>query len=157
MVKKIIIGVVTVIVVIVVLVTAETLITRNKTDSTKANQNQPSKQLTESAYSQKTKEQSRSELMEEKRRRMERMRRPRPRPERLMREGFEPWLVELKKAHQENDKEKIDQLIQKMEQHRESLKTISETRRKQMIESLRKREAIRTRPIEPKEQPTEQE
>jgi hypothetical protein len=46
---------------------------------------------------------------------------PRAARKRLMREGFDEWLTELTKAYQENDREKMGQLLQQMRQHRKRL------------------------------------
>jgi predicted O-methyltransferase YrrM len=46
----------------------------------------------------------------------------RPRRERPMRGGLDKWLNELTKAHQENNREKVGQLLEEMKQNRERMR-----------------------------------
>lgn len=132
--KKVAIGVVGAIVLVVVLVGAVNLITKSQEAGPKVEQNQ---------QGQVGQQRDRTTDMEAARRRIEDRRqerlRLRLRENGFMREGFDEWLNEVTAAYQEEDMEKMGQLLERMRQNRQKLRE----RRRAYME---RRRDLRNRP-----------
>ncbi|MHC4737894.1 MAG: hypothetical protein ACYS9Y_03215 [Planctomycetota bacterium] len=116
--NKVIIGAVGVVVLVIVLTAAIKLITTEKGGEPKAEQNHQ-EQAEPQLENKMTDSEVARRLMEE--RRQERLS-SRSREDSSSREGFDKWLKDIRTAYEQNDMEKMGQLLKEMQEIRERLR-----------------------------------
>ena len=132
MVKKIVLGVAVAVVLIVVMIAAKNLVAPERKGVSETEQKGSVKM-----------EESKRAGREAVRKRIEDMRQRRrdfyPGQDQLIREGFDKWLNELTKAYKENDREKMEQLLKKMQEYRQELQKRIEAREERMRDLRKKK------------------